>query len=182
MALQILLTLLGFLLAIASRTSSGFRQAVTRDLVVEISSGDGVARHFVSRNGAVSSHAGRAREPDCVLRFASAGLGVQAFLSRHTFKYVYKGLLEGSVQIQGNPMHLLWFYDLTQRVIPLAESVAWVTPPGAYVTPSDTFPWAKRITREPVAVELDRNWEAAVRQRAKLRMMRVAAGEPTIEF
>jgi hypothetical protein len=43
-------------------------------------------------------------------------------------------------------------------------------------------PWAARITREPVATELDPTWENAARQRAKLKMMRVVAGEPTLEF
>ena len=182
MALQGLLSIAGFLLAVASRSSSSFRQAITRDLVVEISSDDGVARHFVFRDRAVSSHSGNARSPDCALRFASAWQGAQAFLSRHAFNHIYAGLLNGTVRTEGNPSHLLWFSDLTQRVIPLAERVDWGTPPGAYVAPSDTVPWAKRITREPEAVELDPAWEPAVRQRAKLRMMRVAAGEPTIEF
>ena len=182
MSLRVLLALLGFLLAIASRTSSRLRQAITRELVVEISGGEGVARHFAFRNRVISSQAGRARAPDCALRFASARLGVRAFLSRHPFTYIYKGLLDGTVQLQGNPMLLLWFYDLTQRVFPLAESVSWDTPPRAYVAPSDTVLWANRITREAAAVELDQDWEPAVRQRAKLRMMRVAAGESTMEF
>jgi hypothetical protein len=71
---------------------------------------------------------------------------------------------------------------MTQRVAPLGERLRWKTPPGAYVTPSPTVAWAKRITREPVAMELDPSWEGARRQRDKLKIMRVAAGEPTLEF
>jgi hypothetical protein len=44
MALQIVLALLGALLWLASRVSESFRRAITRDLVFEISSEDGVAR------------------------------------------------------------------------------------------------------------------------------------------
>src|SRR2546423_1418576 len=47
MALRILLALMGGLLALASRTRASVRQAITRDLVVEIASDDGVAHHYV---------------------------------------------------------------------------------------------------------------------------------------
>jgi hypothetical protein len=95
---------------------------------------------------------------------------------------LYEGSLEGTITIEGNPFHALWFYDLTQWVAPLAARPSWATPPGAYVAPSTTVPWAARITREPVATELDPKWADAARQRERLKMMRVVAGEPTLDF
>jgi len=79
-------------------------------------------------------------------------------------------------------MRLLWFYDLTQRLVPLARKIPWTTPPGAYVVPSKTIAAAGRITREPPEQALDPSWQAATRQRAKLLLIRVASGEPTREF
>ena len=182
MALYALLGALGALLSIASWLIGGVRAAITRDMVVEIATADGVAYHYVFRDRTVSSYPGSATTPDCVLRFATTGQALETFLSRQAVSKLYQGLVDGSVTIQGNPFHVLWFYDLTQWVVPIAARPSWGTPPGAYKEPSNTVPWAKRITREPVATELDPKWEAAVRQRAKLKMMRVAAGEPTLEF
>ena len=182
MALHMLLAVMGYLLALASRTSSSFRKAITRDLVVEIASDDGVAHHYVFRDRRVSSRAGKAARPDCALCFATAAQGVRALTARHGVSHLVAGLLDGTVSIEGDPLMLLWFADLTQRVAPIAAKVRWATPPGAYVAPSTTLTAAKRITREPAATELDPSWSAAVASRAKLTMMRVAAGEPPKEF
>lgn len=182
MLFRILLALVGTLLTIASRTRESFRVAVTRDLVLEISSRDGVAHHFVFRDRRVSSRSGKADAPDYTLEFATAKQGFETFLSRSAITRLYTGILDGTIVTRGNAFHLLWFYDLTQRVVPLAKPVHWGTPPGAYTKPNTVAGWTKRVTREPVATELDANWTGAVQQRAKLLMMRVAAGEPTKEF
>lgn len=182
MALRMLLALMGGLLALAGRTRASFRRAITRDLVVEIATDDGVAHHYVFRDRRVRSHTGKAPAPDCALRFATAAQGARALTARHTVSHLVAGLLDGTVSIRGNPLHLMWFSDLTQRVVPSGAKARWGTPPGAYVAPSTTVAAAKRITREPPAAALDPQWEGAVRNRAKLTMMRVAAGEPTKEF
>jgi hypothetical protein len=182
MALRMLLAVMGALLAMASRMSARFRLPITRDLVVEIATDDGVAQHYAFRNRLVSSHAEKAGKADCRLRFATAAQGIRTLTSRQPVSHLVAGLLDGTVSIEGNPFHLLWFSDLTQRVAPIAATVRWETPPGAYLAPSTTIAAAKRITREPAAAELDPAWQSAARSRAKLTMMRVAAGEPTLEF
>jgi hypothetical protein len=182
MALRILLTLLGALLSIASRFVSGMRAAITRDLTIAIETGEGIAHHFAFRDRVITSASGRGTAPDCVLRFATSSQALAALTSRHASHLIYQGLLEGTITIEGNPFHAMWFSDLTQWVVPLAARPSWSTPPGAYTEPSTTAPWAARITREPVATELDPGWAGAAEQRAKLRMSRVAAGEPTLEF
>ena len=182
MALRILLSALGGLLSLASRVSHGMRAAITRDMIVEIATRDGVAHHFVFRDRRVTSGSGSAPSADCVLRFATSLEAFKTLASRRTIGRLYAGLLDGSVTIDGNPFHALWFYGLTQRVAPLAKRPRRATPPGAYKMPSTTVPWAARVTREPAAAELDPHWTSAVQQRARLRMMRVAAGEPTLAF
>ena len=180
--LRVLLAVMGSLLAIASRTSAGFRRAITRDLVIEIATDDGVAHHFVFRGGRASSHAGRAAAADCVLRFATASQAVRTLLARHTVSHLVAGLLDGTVSVRGNPFHLLWFADLAQQIVPTAARLRWSTPPNAYVAPNPALAAAKRITREPAVSALDPGWTEAARAREKLVMIRVAAGEPSKEF
>ena len=182
MALKILLALLARLLSAAASLVAGLRAAITRDLVIAIETGDGVAYRFVFRDRAVSGTSGREPAADCVIRFATAGQALAALTSRNAMSRLYAGALDGTVAIEGNPFHAMWFYDLTQWVIPLAARPAWTTPPGAYTQPSTTAAWAARVTREPVATDLDPKWENAARQRARLKMMRVAAGEPALLF
>jgi hypothetical protein len=182
MALRLLLAGLGLLLSAASRTIVGMRAAITRDLVIAIETGDGVAHRFVFRARGMTSRSGREPAADCTIRFATARQALAALISRSAMSRIYDGALDGTVTIEGNPFHAMWFYDLTQCVVPLAARPAWSTPPGAYVEPNTTAAWAKRITREPVAAELDAKWEDAARNRAKLKMMRVVAGEPALRY
>ena len=182
MALRLLLAILGISLSIGSRLLAGMRAAITRDLVIEIATLDGVARHYVCRNRTMNSVSGSHPSPDCALRFATSKQALLTLTSRRATNRLYAGLVDGSITISGNPFHALWFYDLTQWVIPLAARPSWATPPGRYVKPNTTAAWAKRVTREPVATELDPRWTDAALQRAKLKMMRVVAGEPALEF
>jgi hypothetical protein len=182
MALRLLLAVLGALLSAASRRIGGMRAAITRDLVIGIETGDGVARRFVFRTRAVISRSGREPPADCTIRFASSRQALAALTSRSAMSRIYEGVLDGTVRIDGNPFHAMWFYDLTQWVVPLAARPGWSTPPGAYVEPNTIAAWAKRITREPAAAALDPKWAGAARNRAKLKMMRVAAGEPALRY
>jgi len=158
------------------------RAAITRDLVIGIETSDGVAHRFVFRARTMMSRSGREPSADCTIRFASSRQAVAALTSRNAMSRIYDGVLDGTVTIEGNPFHAMWFYDLTQWVVPLAARPAWSTPPGAYVKPNTIAAWAKRIVREPVATELDPKWKDAARNRSKLKMMRVVAGEPALDF
>ena len=182
MALRILLTALGTLLSIAARMIEGVRAAITRNLVIGIETEDGIAHRFIFRDRTVTSASGRALAADCVLRFHSGSQALSMLLSPQALSRLYAGLLDGSITIEGNPFQALWFYDLTQWVAPLARRPSWTMPPGAYTEPSLAAPWAARVPREPVAAALDPSWVDAARQRAKLKMTRVCAGEPTLEF
>jgi len=182
MALKVLLAVLGTLLSIGSRVIAGMRTAITRDIVIGIETKDGVAHRFIFRDHAMTSASGSAPAADCVIRFATSSQALATLISRNAMTRLYEGALDGTITIEGNPFIAMWFYDLTQWVVPLAARPSWSTPPGAYTVPSTTMPWAARITREPVATELDPKWADAARQRAKLKMMRVVAGEPTLEF
>ena len=182
MALRLLLAVLGTLMSVASRRIGNMRDAITRDLVIGIETDDGVAHRFVFRARAMTSRSGREPSADCTIRFASSRQAMAALTSRYAMSRIYDGALDGTIRIEGNPFHAMWFYDLTQWVVPLAARPVWSTPPGAYVQPNTMAAWTKRVTREPAAAELDPRWEDAARNRAKLKMMRVVAGEPALRY
>ena len=77
-SLRWLLAVLGVLLEQAGRYSNTFRRQVTRDVVVEITTSDGVAHHYVFTcgNRSVMSVRGPAERSTVSLWFADAG---QAF-------------------------------------------------------------------------------------------------------
>jgi hypothetical protein len=178
MALRILLAALGGLMAVASRWSDAFRRQLTRDVVVEIGSDDGIARHFVFRNRRASSRSGRATSPDCALRFATARQGFSILTAKEGPARLFDGLVDGSVAIEGNVALSSWFSGLVAAVVPGAPKLRLrATPPGAYVKPSSSPEVSQFITREPPERELDSSWTKAVEARKKLAMVRVAGGE-----
>jgi hypothetical protein len=73
---------------------------------------------------------------------------------------------------------LLWFYGLTRVVIPYARQRRLGRPlPNTHSAPDPSGLVAGRIIREPAAATLDPTWTGAVDQRARMAMLRVAAGE-----
>ena len=94
-----------------------------------------------------------------------------------------RGLLDGTVELEGNLALLIWFEGRIQQVAPIREPIRRaVRFPGAYVRPRDDVEAARLITREPAESVLDPEWTLAWQQRERLLMMRVAAGEPHPEF
>ena len=82
-ALQALLTGLGVLMTIASRRVRRFRRQVTRDLLLEIRSGDGARQQY--RLHAATRRLTLPRRPaehaECALVFPTAREGLRALLS-----------------------------------------------------------------------------------------------------
>jgi hypothetical protein len=176
-----LLSSLGFLMEQASRRSPHFRSQVTRDLVVEISSGDGVAHHYVfARTGrSVVSRSGPAPQATVALQFDTAAEGFRALSSPKAVRHIVKALLARMAVIRGNPVLFLWFYGLTRIVIPLGRERPLREPlPGALVAPNPASKVADRITREPAVPEIDPSWTNAIEQRRKMAMVQGVAGEP----
>jgi hypothetical protein len=183
LALKVLLVIAGLLLSTASRTSARFRATLSRDRTIALETGDGVRHRFVVRDRAISSDGGASKRPDLVLRIASASQALGIFLSPRGVGKLLAGIVEGTVEVEGDLYLLLWFDARLQTVLPLREPIRRPARfPGAYVRPSDAVAAARSITREPPKAELDADWEAAWAQRRKLLMMRVAAGEPAPRF
>jgi len=183
MALRVLLTVLGWTLAVASRWSEAFRCQLSRDVVIEIRSDDGVAHQFVFRGRRVTGVPGRTHQADCAIRFATASQGFATFTAADGSRRLFAGMLDGTVTIEGRPALASWFQGLVPAAIPGMPVLRLpATPPAPYVRPTSSEEVSRRITREPVARELDPSWTSAVAARKKLLMMRVAAGEPLKPF
>ena len=175
---RLVLFTLGMGMELACRLSETFRRQVTRDLTIQIGSADGVFHHYAFAPRAVTSGAGSAVAPTLTLCFSNARQGFITLLSPHAVGKIVHALLEGSVEYQGNAVLLLWFYGLTRFVLPIGRMGPLpVVPPDAYVSPSMNGSVAGRITREPSVTELDPTWQLAHQRRAKMAMLRVAAGE-----
>ena len=170
-------------MTVASRVSERFRCQLSRDLTVEIRTDDGLAHHYEFRNRRVRSRGGVAKDPAFSVCFATSRQGVACLIRRDGPARLMSGLLDGSISVGGNIQLLLWFQGLPHAILPITPVPHLrSTPPGAYVEPDPASAASGRITREPSATELDASWQAAVRQREKIVLVRAAAGEPHRPF
>ncbi len=175
-----LLRALGFLMARASRKHPWFRNQVTRDLVIEFKSHDGVAHHyeFVAARREVISKQGPASRATVSVCFDSAAHGFRALSHPHPVSKVINSLLDRTATAEGNVSLLLWFHGLTRIVIPIARHVPLKQPlPGALMKPNPESKVYHLVTREPVAPALDPKWTIAAEARSKLINLRALTGE-----
>ena len=176
---RLVLALLGTGMSVACRCSASFRRQVTRDVIIEVGSADGIFHHYVFTPRAVASHAGAAPPtPTLFLHFASARQGLFSLASPHAVGKIVHALLEGGAVYRGNAVLVLWFFCLTRFVLPIGKSSPLREPlPDAYVTPNFDSAAAGRITREPSVTELDLAWREAHARRAQMAMIRGSAGQ-----
>jgi hypothetical protein len=182
--LRVLLALIGRLMAATSRVDPVLRSCITRDAVFEISIEGGIARHwrFDGVSHRVAFHRGRATDPDCAMRFANARVAVRSLLARDP-SAADKAIEAGALRIEGSPSLALWFSGTAKRLTMMGRWRVRRRPlPHPYVRHDPSSRAARFITVEPPQRELDRSWEAAWRQRAKLVVVRVPAGEPPQPF
>lgn len=175
---RLVLVVLGTGMELACRLSDTFRRQVTRALIVQIGSADGVFHHYVFAPRAVTSRTGATIAPTLNLCFDNARQGVITLASPRAVGRIVHALLERTAEYQGNAVLVLWFYGLTRFVLPIGRTGRLrVAPPDAYVAPNLSSKVAGRIVREPPTTELDPAWTLAHEQRAKMVMTRGSAGE-----
>jgi hypothetical protein len=182
--LRALLWMLGYGLVLASRFSAPIRSQITRDLTVEISTDDGVARHWVfdGQRRHVSVSAGRAEAPDFAVRFTSSGRALRDLTSPRAVESIMGGRIHGAVRLEGNHLILLWFHGLTRKLVTIGRAgPPRQALPGAYVAHDPASNGTEKITIEPAVRQLDPGWTGAWNARAKLWIVRGANGEPLRE-
>jgi hypothetical protein len=182
-ALLGVLAALAGLMYLASRLSSRFRGALSRDRVIALETKDGAAYHFVVSGRRIKGQRGKPARADFTLTFTSSIQALRCLLSPSSVGKILNGILDRSIEHEGSLVLLLWFDGRVQQVAPLREPIRRRARfPGAYVKPRQDGAAASIIAREPAQDALDADWTAAWCQRNKLVMMRVAAGEPQAEF
>ena len=178
LTLRLLLNVLGLWLALCSRLSSRFQSQVTRSVVIEMTSEDGVSRRFAfdgaTRKVAIM-HRERATTADCALRFRSAKLALSVLGSGQAPRLMLGGLAEGTIRFEGNPALLGWFQGLLRAALP--ARAARTPLPHPYRAPDRSAPHARLITIEPPVATLDPAWTGAVKARVLFAIWRVANGE-----
>lgn len=179
--LQVLLTSLGKLMAVASKRSKRFRRQVSRDLIVEVRSTDGARQQFLfdgttrAMSAPISSH----RDPEVSLVFPTAREGLRILLSRRRVGKLVESMNAGHTRIDGNPVLILWFHGMTRVVAPIGSSRRPRKPaPFPIRGPATTESYASRIVYEPPVAELSRDWPAAWAAREKLLQLRGPEGDP----
>jgi len=183
LALSALLRTLGALLARASRSRSEFRAALSADRIIAIETDDGVAYRFVARDRFLGVERGTAEYVDLRLRFATSREALGVLTSDRALGRMLDGMARGSVSLTGNLMLFLWFQGRLSEAMPFAARRRRPDRfPGAYTRPRHGIAAARSITREASAASLDPAWENASKQRAKLLLTRVAAGERAPTF
>jgi hypothetical protein len=182
-ALHCVLAALALAMNLASRLSSRFRAALSRDRVIALETKDGVAYHFVVSGRSIHGSPGRPARADFTLRFTSSAQALYCLLSPSSVGQVLNGVFDGSIEHEGSLVLLLWFDGRVQQVVPLREPFRRaVRLPGAYIKPRRDIAAGALITREPARAALDADWAEAWQQREKLLLTRVAAGAPHPEF
>ena len=176
MLFRIVLWSIGTLLVIASRVHTRCQRQLTRDMTITIASRDGIARSYLFRDRRVSSHTGASEDASLVVTFPSTVVGVQVLLAPDAVLRICRGLTAKEIDLIGSPAHVLWFYEMVIHYLP------WRRPryhkaPDAYIVHDPNSKAVDRITREPVLLELDPTWTAAIEQREKIALWRVAKGE-----
>ena len=184
--LRLLLFTLGQGLAVTSRISPSVRSQVTRTLTFEISTDDGVARHwhFNGQQRRIATGAGHSRSPAQVLRFRSSGQALRTLLSPHCIGEIVDGLQDGTIRLQGSLFLAFWFFGLARKLVPIGrengrrETGPRGPLPDRYVQHDPRANGSEQIIIEPAVTQLDPHWTNAWEQRAKLLIVRATTGEP----
>lgn len=169
-------------LARASRTSSAYRAALSRDLCIHLSTGDGVSMRFaVSDRRFVPDESGM--PADLSLQFRTSSDALAFLASRDPLARMIDSQTARNIGMTGNPLLLLWFQGRIQQALPLAGfRQRKVRLPGSVVKPIVNSRTRRQVQRQPATDELDASWHSALGAREEIYMYRVAHGKPLVPF
>ena len=184
--LRLLLFTLGQGLALTSRLSPSVRSQITRTLTFEISTDDGVARHwhFNGQQRRIATGAGHSRSPTQALRFPSSGQALRTLLSPRCIREIVDGLQDGTIRLQGSLFLAFWFFGLARKLAPIGrengrrETGPRGPLPDPYLQHDPRANGSEQIIIEPAVTQLYPHWTNAWEQRTKLLIVRGTSGEP----
>jgi len=120
MKFRFLLWMLGRLMAKASRQNPAFQEQLAgKDLVFQLHTLDGkLARHYIVKDQRVISKRGKAENPAFALGFKDAAYGFATMTAKNKQLAFMQGIQNKEIQIQGNPMLVMWFQGLMKHLMP----------------------------------------------------------------
>ncbi len=120
MKFRFLLWMLGRLMAKASRQNPAFQEQLAgKDLVFQLHTLDGkLARHYIVKDQRVVSKRGKAENPAFALGFKDAAYGFATMTAKNKQLAFMQGIQNKDIQIQGNPMLVMWFQGLMKHLMP----------------------------------------------------------------
>ena len=118
MKFRILLWVLGWLMARASRRNTAFRQQLQgKSLVFQLQTRDGkVVRHFRVHDERVCSGAGPVAEPAFAIAFRDADYAFATLRAPNKQLAFMQGIQDKHIQIKGNPALVMWFQGLMKTM------------------------------------------------------------------
>jgi len=120
MKFRFLLWAMGLLMSRASRKNPAFQQQLKdKDLVFQLQTLDGkAARHFIVKDGRISSSGGTWPEPAFAIAFKDAAFGFETLQAKNKQLAFMQGIQDKSIQIKGNPALVIWFQGLMKYLKP----------------------------------------------------------------
>ena len=113
MKFRVLLWALGLLMGRASKNNPKFREQLEgKDLSFQLTSKDGVARHYIVHDNSVKSGKGKVDEPAFELAFSSSQKGFETLTATNAQLAFMTGIQNGDIKISGNPGLVMWFQKL----------------------------------------------------------------------
>lgn len=124
MKFRFLLWAMGLLMARASRKNPAFQQQLKdKDLVFQLQTLDGkAARHFIVKDGRISSSGGTHAAPAFAIAFKDAAFGFETLQAKNKQLAFMQGIQDKSIQIKGNPALVIWFQGLMKYLKPKKKS------------------------------------------------------------
>jgi len=89
-----------------------------REVDFQIRARDGSGRHFVVKNGKVSSRAGIASNPQFTMTFRNASRGFAILSAKDGKEAFLAGLHDEDLALSGDFVELMWFQGLTEFLQP----------------------------------------------------------------
>ncbi len=117
MKFRLLLWALGFMMKRSSRKSEVFKKTLSgKDLTFQLSSVDGISRHFIVVNNTVRSIAGNISEPTFELSFSSAAKGFEILTAKNSQLAFMQGIQDKDIQVSGDLNQVLWFQSMAKAL------------------------------------------------------------------
>ncbi|WP_067517352.1 helicase [Endozoicomonas ascidiicola] len=114
MKFRMLLWILGQMMKRASKKSAAFQKTLKdQNLTFQLSSKDGVARHFVVKDEKVYPKSGTTSEPTFELSFSSAKKGFEILTAKKSQVAFMKGVQEKDIIASGDLSKIMWFQSMT---------------------------------------------------------------------